>query len=142
MTDADDQPDDEQEIDDDLLAAVGETVSAAQPAATRAHLVRRTKELREQREFWTVALSTEVGRREIWRLLDAGHPFETRYGVGPNGFPQVEATWLHRGEQDFALRLFFTLQRIDPQGVLLMQTEHDSRFAAPRQPKRKPRKDT
>lgn len=141
MIDADEPQDDDTQADDDLVAAEQHTVSAARPGLTRSQVTRRQREQREQAQFWTVALSTEIGRREIWRLLDAGHPFETRYGVGPNGFPQVEATWLHRGEQDFALRLFFTLQRIDPEGVLLMQTEHDPRFAHTKTPARKRKAD-
>ena len=35
------------------------------------------------------------GRQEMWGLLQAAHAFEERFACGPNGFPQVEATWFH-----------------------------------------------
>lgn len=131
MTD-DDPPDIAPDEDDDAPPAADQpTVSAVKPPSRRAQ-ARAGRDVREQHEFWTAVLASDIGRREIWRMLAAGHPFETRFGVGPNGFPQPEASWIHRGEQDLALRFFFTLQRIDPQGVLLMQTEHDPRFAKPR----------
>ena len=91
----------------------------------------------EAREFWKQVFAHPIGRRELWGILQATHAFEERFACGPNGFPQVEATWFHAGEQALGQRLFLSWQRFDPQGVFLMQQEHDPRLAKPKPPKRK-----
>jgi hypothetical protein len=97
------------------------------------------KELRdlESRRFWSEVFAHPVGRREMWDILKQASAFEERFACGPNGFPQPEATWFHAGEQALGQRLFMSWLHMDPQGVILMQQEHDSRFAKPKAPKRK-----
>jgi hypothetical protein len=78
--------------------------------------------------FWRGVLGTQPGRREIWKILDAGHAFDQRFECGPSGFPQSEATWFRAGEQAFAWRLYDYLQTVDYMGVYLMRCENDPRF--------------
>jgi hypothetical protein len=115
----------------------------ADVAAGKSHRRRESKfkrEAREESQFWCDCLATDIGRRALWRMLfsgNSGHPFETRFPAGAVGFPDPNAAWYSRGEQDFALRLFHGLQRIDPHGTLAMQFENDVRFAdaKPQDPK-------
>lgn len=119
MVDEDEQPDNE--IDQ----------PASDAGDKRAHRKRKLSLQFQQRqadEFWNGVLSHEVGRREIWRLLNDAHAFEERFACGPNGFPQPEATWFHAGEQAFALRFYHTLAARARDLVLLMHDENDSRF--------------
>lgn len=90
----------------------------------------------EAKFFWAQVLGHPIGRREIWRLLEAMHPFETKFACGPNGFPQKEASWHALGEQQLGLRFYHSLLQLDRAGTLLMQDEHDPRFAKPEKPKR------
>lgn len=108
------------------------------PVERRRRETRRAREDREREEFWKDVFRSAVGRREIWRMLftgDGTHPFETRFPAGPVGFPDPNAAWYSRGEQDFGLRLYHSLLQIDRAGVLRMQDEHDPRFTKPKRPK-------
>jgi hypothetical protein len=90
------------------------------------------RERREADEWWRFNLSTIIGRREIWRLIaggDAAHAFETRFPAGTIGFPDPNAAWYARGEQDFGLRLYQRLLMLDPIAVAAMHQENDPRFA-------------
>lgn len=133
-----DEPDSEEpDITDD--AAAGDT--PAEDLSSRRAYTRKVnrieQEAAEAAEFWKAVLALPVGRREVWKILAAAHPFEIKFACGPNGFPQAEATWVHLGEQQLGLRLFAFWQALDPQGVLAMQQEHDPRFKKPERPKRK-----
>jgi hypothetical protein len=79
-------------------------------------------------EFWRDVFASEVGRAEMWKLLQDTHAFEERFACGPNGFPQTEATWFHAGEMAFGLRLYHSWLALDHAGVALMHSENDSRF--------------
>ena len=125
-------------IDDDLPQGqeddAAELVESAQgDAAERATVERKAKRIaRERREtdaFWRQTFASEIGRRAMWGLLQAGHWTETRFAVGPNGFPQVESTWFAAGEQALAQRLHDTWDIIDHEGVYRMKCEHDPRYA-------------
>lgn len=133
-----DEPDDDSELeaDADQLVSDQPTVDAASPQTLRGEKARIRKENAESTVFWSrVVLSDPVGRREVWRLLQDAHTFETRFACGPNGFPQGDATWFHAGEQDFGLRLYQKLLALDPVLVMTMHKENDPRFMPPR-PKR------
>lgn len=92
---------------------------------------RIAREKREAEDFWRAVFASEVGRREMWGILAAGHFTETRFGVGPTGFPQPEASWFHAGEREIVQRLYDSWQIRDHKGVFLMRCEHDSRFPKP-----------
>lgn len=101
---------------------------AADPVAIKRKETRKKLYQREAVAFWHSVLSDPVGRREIWRLLQDAHTFETKFACGPNGFPQSEATFFQLGEQMFGQRLYQTLALYDRENVLLMHDEHDNRF--------------
>lgn len=104
------------------------TVDAASPATLRkARRTKRSQE-REAAEFWDAVFSSEVGRREMWKLLANAHPFETKIGSSPAGFPDERASWIYHGEQQLGLAVFLNWQHHYPDGVRLMLSENDSRF--------------
>lgn len=108
-------------------------VNVADPSSIRR--VRRKKQSEEdqQLEFWTELLSTPLGRREMWGILDSGHAFQERFATGPNGFPQPEASWCEAGEQRLAFRLYLSWLRLAPDGVQLMLREnHPALLQAPK----------
>ena len=113
------------------------TQDASDERAYERKLTKIEQDRAEAQLFWQQALAHPIGRREIWRILDSAHPFETKFACGPNGFPQSEATWFHAGQQDFGLRLYHSLLLLNREGTLLMQDEHDPRFAKPTPPKAK-----
>ena len=126
---ADDDQRSDNEIHDDLFPVEEQPlVDAGSPSGVRKQRTRSRLEAKEGAAFWRACLATKTGRRELWRILQSAHAFETKFACGPNGFPQSEATWFARGEQDLGLRIFFSWQRIDPENVLLMQQENDPRF--------------
>ena len=88
-------------------------------------------------KFWQSVLATAVGRQEVWALLTAAHTFEERFACGPNGFPQVEATWYHAGEQAFGMRFYQSLLLIDHDAVVQMHEEHDARWIKPKRARKK-----
>lgn len=110
---------------------------------TSTESLKRTQDrmLREQKErvaFWQAVLANKIGRREIWRLVadpQWGHAFERPFAVGPNGFPQPEATWFQAGAKDFGMRFYHELMRIDPDGTLAMLKEHEPSFQKSRRQK-------
>jgi hypothetical protein len=126
----DDNPADATDDDGPDLAAPPDTASGRRRVERKAERLRR--EQRESDAFWRAIFADPVGRREMWRLLATLHPFEERFAVGPNGFPQVEATWFHAGEQSFGCRLHRSWFKRDPQGVMRMHAEHDPDFAQPK----------
>jgi hypothetical protein len=119
---------DEQETDNEDSASDAESYNEKISAKERCE--------KEAADFWKYVLSHPIGRREMWKILQAASTFEERFACGPNGFPQPEATWFKAGEQSLGLRLFLSWQIIDPAGVLLMQQEHDPRFVKPKAIKR------
>ena len=130
MAHADDSgPDDSP--DDLFPETIRQTVDAADPAQVKKRRVRTRLEAKKGAAFWTMVLSTPTGRHEIWRILTSCGTFEQRFACGPNGFPQVEATWAAYGEKDFGQRLFKMLLRCDRDGVFLMLDENDPTFARP-----------
>lgn len=124
--------DDEDPPDEPSLPLDLPTVDVATPKGVRRQISKAKQAQQETDEFWKAVLKDRIGRRTIWGLLQAGHVFETKFACGPNGFPQSEATWYAKGEQDFALRLYHNLLRLDLTGVHLMHSEHDPRFVTPK----------
>lgn len=110
--------------------------SAADPRALRRQRDEQRLALKARERFWQSVLADPVGRREIWQLIGIeAHAFEQRFGCSPNGFPDQQATWFHLGEQMLGQRIYHSLSILDRAGVLLMQDEHDPRFAKPKRKK-------
>ena len=102
-------------------------------AASERQAERKEKRLarwrREDHKFWRDALATEIGRRAVWQILQAGHFTEQRFACGPNGFPQSEATWFEAGKRAVVQDIHNSLDVIDHEGVYLMKCEKDPRYA-------------
>ncbi len=110
---------------DGAPSAVDENQHSEQRVARRSYVAKREA-------FWRAVLADPVGRAELWAIVGVeAHAFETKFACGPNGFPQVEATFAAHGEQMLGQRLFQTLQQIDFEGAWLMLCEHDGRFKKP-----------
>lgn len=101
---------------------------AADPKQADRKRRRKRKASDEAAEFWQGIFATEIGRRELWGLLEAGGFSTTRFDCGPNGFPQPEATWFHAGEHALVHRFYDSWEILDYDGVRLMRREHDGRF--------------
>lgn len=110
--------------------------NAASPTQLRRKASRKWLADKEGERFWKAVFADPIGRREMWRILQAGHCFEERFACGPNGFPQTEATWFEAGQQSLAQRLYQTWERMDRAGVFQMLDEFDPRFAKPPKPKK------
>lgn len=81
------------------------------------------KRARESTEFWQTVFSMEAGRREMFAILGHLHTFEQPFAVGPNGFPQPEASWARFGAQAAGLALYHRWLRANPEAVNLMYLE-------------------
>ena len=127
--------------EDDLDQSEGESSRETEDAGDELS-VRRKRELgklakENERNFWKRSLADPVGRKALWDLLTALGTFEDKYGVGPNGFPNVESTWAAYGQKSFGLRFYRTLMLADRDGVAAMHDECDPDFiAAHPKPKR------
>lgn len=118
--------------DDEAAPTEQLTVDASDKEAVREQNKKLGRADREAAEFWQQVFAHPIGRREMWNLLTEMGTFETRFGIGPNGFPNPESTWFNAGQQDFGLRLYFSWLRLDRAGVLLMQDEFDPNFPKPK----------
>ena len=102
--------------------------NAADAGRINERVARVKKDEERAVEFWQACLSDPIGRKEIWNLLQTAGTFENRFSVGPNGFPQVEATWFNAGQAAFGLQLYHSLLVRDHQAVYNMHLENDPRF--------------
>ena len=127
-----DDPEDPVAVDEEQFEPDNAAETVTEDASSKK---RYRKSVREQKktemeagDFWRQVLAHPVGRREIWKLLSDAHAFNTEFACGPNGFPQVQATWFKAGEQGFGLRFYHSLLVHDRDGVFLMHDEYDPRF--------------
>jgi len=105
----------------------------ASPNAYRKRLSRVEREEQERAAFWQSVMADPVGRRIIWQFLTLDcHAFETRFAVGPNGFPQSESTWFEAGRQEVGQRLYKSLLKRCRDSVFVMHDENDPDFAKPK----------
>ena len=109
-------------------------LDAGDPETHRKRLTKAALRDRERRHFWERIFADPVGRSEMWQILQQLGTFDERFGVGPSGFPQPEASWFHMGQRSYGLRLFQSWQALAREGVFLMQDEHDPRFVRPKMP--------
>lgn len=106
-----------------------ETTDLTDPKSVRRARDRVKREVQEAESLWRAVLAQKAGRRELWRLISIeGRAFNTEFACGPTGFPQPEATWHNLGRQQWAIRLYHDLLRIDPDGVRAMHVQCDDRF--------------
>ena len=121
-------PDEETNEDDGTPSALAPTENIADPVRNRRRKVERGFQERERLEFWQSIMSTKIGRREMWDLLENGHAFQTQFAVTPAGFPDANAAWFHAGEQAYAYRLFLTMMKNDPANTQVMLQEFEARI--------------
>lgn len=114
--------------DDDDLGNPEATDAANEKQVRKRRVTQKMRE-REDALFLLSLLRNEAGRRFLWGILTAAHAFEERFACGPNGFPQVEATWFEAGIQSLGQRLYQTWLRTDPLAVAAMHRENDPRFS-------------
>ncbi|MDE2107014.1 MAG: hypothetical protein KGL39_57940 [Patescibacteria group bacterium] len=106
-----------------------ETVDAGSPEGVTKQRRAARKTVEKKSTFWKRMLADADGRAEIWALIAGDlHAFNTDFSVSPVGFPDPNAAWYRRGEQDAGLRLYHKLLELDPDGIKLMHDEHDARF--------------
>jgi hypothetical protein len=117
--------DDEERAEDDGSEPLP---NAADERAIKKRISKARRSQIEAERFWKSVFADEIGRREMWGILQAAHAFEERFACGPNGFPQPEATWFQAGIQSVGQRLFQSWMLLDREGVFLMLDEHDPRF--------------
>jgi hypothetical protein len=137
LTDADDPTDDDPDI---ALPGETPTVDAATQQGLKRQANRAKREFQEREAFWKAVLDDPVGRRELWRTIFGGnatHIAEARFPHGPAGFPDPNACWYARGQQDMGQQILAELSALYREGVWAMQDEYDRRF--PKRP-RSPRK--
>lgn len=117
--------------DDDSIELPDAVVDNAADAQQIAAKHRKVKfDEKREAEFWQRSLSDPVGRQAIWNLLQSAKTFGPQpFGVGPNGFPQAEASFYAAGQRDFGLRLYHMLAKFDRLSVFKMHDENDSYFA-------------
>ena len=128
---------DEDDFDQTDVLPFPETEDAGDELSVRRkrEIVKLAKE--NERNFWKRSLADPVGRKALWDLLSALGTFEDKYGVGPNGFPNAEATWAAYGQRSFGLRFYRTLMLADRTGIAAMHDECDPDFiSANPKPKR------
>lgn len=90
------------------------------------------REQAEAQEFWSGVFAGEVGRREMWKLLDLTGFFVERYAVAtPTGFPDPLATYAITGEQRVGKRMFIGWMAMCQEGVVKMLAEHHAGLRPP-----------
>lgn len=123
------EPDNPSEDESPPETAVPRPADVGQPDAGTVEGVRKQKRQirrkdRESADIWAPMLGTEIGRRELYGILEKCGTFEQRFATGPNGFPQSEATWMHAGEQRVGVWLYLMWLKLDPANTNLMLLEN------------------
>ena len=135
---SDDSGEDPNAEDEGPVDQAAETINLSDPRSVRRSRDRQKRERQEADGLWRAVLADKIGRREMWRLLTEAHTFNTDFACGPNGFPQPEATIHNLGRQQWGLKLYHELLRIDHAAVHQMHVEHDPRFIVAKPARRQP----
>lgn len=118
--------------DDDLAPdeekPAPEQDSAVDPGERNAKIRKKKLTERDSAEFWAAIFASELGRREMWRLLARFHPFETKIGASPVGFPDERSTWMHLAEQLMGQSIYQGWHVAFPEQVMAMIKENDPCF--------------
>lgn len=98
------------------------------------------RKARELRELEAALFANVTGRRLLWSLLAPLHPFTTTFGESPVGFPDVNATFYHLGQQQAGLAMYQKWHALHPNEVAAMLRENDTRLMPPVADKKKRKK--
>lgn len=101
---------------------------AASPKGLKRKRRRKADVERDSTSFWKGVFADRIGRREMYALLAESGLKDTFFAVGPNGFPQLEASMYKRGSHDYGYKLFLQWLRVDRLGVMTMLDENDPYF--------------
>jgi hypothetical protein len=85
---------------------------------------------REDTDWWSVALSSPIGRRCIWTMIVEFGAFETTFGHTPAGFPDPNFTFYKMGARECGLKLWQRLEIEHTEMAILMRRENDPAFSA------------
>lgn len=105
-----------------------EQQSAVDKAEAKKRESKKQLEARKRREWFAEQLRNPVARQFFWDILHAAGTFEDRYGFGPYGQPNQEATWRFAGQQDLGLRLYHSWSQLDRAGILALLDEFHPSF--------------
>ena len=131
MSDLDDEPESDIEI---AAPTQTKTTDVATPRGLSKQQREQYLRDRERVDFWRATMGTVVGRREIWAIIgavDGLHAFNQNFSVSPVGFPDPNAAWYYRGQQDYGLKLYHELSTLVPAEAMQMLAENDARFQTP-----------
>lgn len=127
--------------EEDGEASAPQSPSAVDPASQKRIRDRAKRERDEAAAFWESVFALEVGRREMWKILDSANTFRMRLGFGPTGVPSPEASWIYAGEKDVGFRLYLSWLAICPDGTTAMLKEHHPDLRPPPKMPRRPQDD-
>ncbi len=85
--------------------------------------------------WWGEALSTPIGRREIWRKIEGAGTFKRfnqNYAMSPAGVPADRVTDYHAGMRDYGLEWWTWLEINFTEWAILLRIENDPEYAAVR----------
>ena len=118
------------ENDDDTAPGTEGVDNAATRKGVRKQVERVKDDVRKYSDFWCAVLQTRNGREQVWNLLRDAHTFETVFATS-GGLPNEQATWFEAGKQHFGLGLYHKLLSVDPEGVIQMHKDFDTRLPKP-----------
>lgn len=94
--------------------------------------LRAEEDARAVLRWWSDVLSTPIGRREIWRRIDAAGTFRRgneNYAMSPGGVPADRATDYHMGARDYGLAWWTWLEVNFTEWAVLLRIENDPQYA-------------
>ena len=112
-----------------------EQQSAVDPKEAERRETKKQFAERLRREWLVEQLKNPVGREFLWGILSSAGTFEEKYGFGPNGHPNTQATEFYLGQKDLGLRLYHAWSVLDRAGVLSLLDEYHPAFPKPRKGK-------
>jgi hypothetical protein len=126
------QDDSDKIFPEDPDEAIPLQAPSAADRGSQKHIRERAKrEASEATAFWLQVFSSEVGRREMWKLLDTMHYDRERFVYTPGGHSAPEATWAEAGIQRLGFQLYRKWMALAPERVMEMLREHDPALRAP-----------
>ena len=102
--------------------------NAADPASLRRKNKRSQRKMTARERWWHEAISTEVGREDIWDWLVKLGTFQVPAGVTPAGHPDVPTLMYRLGQKSAGDSLYHMLAALDRAAVLRMFDENDPTF--------------
>lgn len=123
----------DEEHESDILEPTRD-LSDQKHASRKRNQDQRDKE--EEDSLLRAILNERIGRRYLYRWLQAARTFETNFAVTPDtGFPNQYMTWFLAGQKELGQQLFLSWLKLSPENVKTMLDENDFRFVKPKKQK-------